>query len=157
MTRPISGPQGRFKENRFLAANIMPPMVATYSGEFTINSTGGVLGAAPRSGVVRDVWLSVSASGKDDTNSLYVEADVFINGTTCLTTKPKIAHVSGEASQQKTTKVTGDTGVTQRVLASTNTFNPGDIFTYNFELTRTATPTSEIDDVALVVEFEPDK
>jgi hypothetical protein len=69
-----------------------------------------------------------------------------------------ISHVSGEASQQKTTKVTGDTGITQGVVDPTaNTFTAGDIFTYELYLQRTATPTTEIANPCIVVELEPDK
>jgi len=79
-----------------------------------------------------------------------------INGTSALTTKPKIAHVSGEAATQKTTLETGDTGITQCVVnAAANEFAVGDVITWNFEITRTASPTTEMFNPALVVEVEP--
>jgi hypothetical protein len=131
-------------------------MSVAVSGELTATVGGAPLGAPRFDGSIEDVWISVGASGKDDTNSLSVEADVRINGTSALTTKPKIAHVSGEASQQKTTKVSGDTGVTQVDLnESANTFSAGDVISYDLVLTRTASPTTEISNVALVVELLP--
>jgi len=132
-------------------------MKANVSGEITAQKTGYTLGAVDFDGVIPKVWLSVGASGKDDSNTLSLEADVFINGTTCLTTKPKIAHVSGEASQQKTTLGSAaDTGITDDViLESANSFNAGDVITYNLELTRTASPTTEITAPCLVVELLP--
>jgi len=132
-----------------------PPMQYPYSGELTANLGDTPLGAVRRSGRIKEVFLSVGASGKDDSSSLQVEGDVLINGVTCLTTNPIIAHVSGEASQQKTTKITGDTGITQAVISSANTVTAGDVITCSLTLTRTASPTTEISSPIVVVEFEP--
>ena len=141
---------------RQIAANAMPPLMDCYSGEITANVEARPLGAAILGGRVSEVCLSVEASGKDDSNTLSIEADVFINGVSCLTTKPKIAHVSGETSQQKTTIVTGDTGITQSVMnSSANTFSVGDVFSYDFQLTRTASPTTEMKHPVIVVKLEP--
>jgi hypothetical protein len=137
------------------AANILPPLVAVVSGELTANHTGVPMGSVGLPGRVSDVWLSVGGSGKDDGHALSVTADVLINGTTCLTTKPIIAHVSGEAAQQKTTKTRTDTGVTQSAVSSANSVAQGDVISYSLTLARTATPTTEINNVAVVVEFEP--
>jgi hypothetical protein len=147
-------PSPAFKQQ--VAANTTTPMLMTVSGEVTASENGVTLGAASVGGRVSDVWLSVGASGKDDSATLSIAADVKINGTSCLTTAPVIAHVSGEASTNKTTKVSGDTGITQRVLDSdNNTLSPGDVLTYDMTLTRTATPTTEMSAVAIAVEFEP--
>ncbi len=144
--------------NKVVAANVLPPLQATYSGEITGTTLGLPLGAVRTGGKISDVWLSVLGSGKDDTNTLSITTDVYINGTTCLSTAPVIAHVSGEAATTKTTKVTGDTGVTQSVMdCDANTCSPGDVLTYDFTLTRTASPTTEMNNVVLVVEFEPSK
>jgi len=141
---------------RQIAANAMVPLMAQYSGELTDHIWKDTVGAAILGGRVSEVFLSVEASGKDDTNPLSLEADVFINGVSCLTTKPKIAHVSGEASQQKTTAVTGDTGITQSVMnPDANSFNVGDVFSYDFDLTRTASPTTEIKNPVIVIKLEP--
>jgi hypothetical protein len=150
------GPYPSPSAAKLWAANAMPPMMDVVSGEFTTNVTGKPLGAVGMSGRVSNVWMSVGASGKDDAATLSLTVDVKINGTTCLTTKPIIAHVSGEASQQKTTKTSTDTGVTQTVLSSANTVADGDVITYDLTLTRTASPTTEMSNAAVVVEFEPD-
>jgi len=112
-------PSPAFKKQ--LAANDPSPMLGTISGEVTASSPGRILGAVNVAGKISDVWFSVGASGKDDSDTLSMTVDVMINGTSCLTTPPVIAHVSGEASTNKTTKVSGDTGVTQRVLDPDNT------------------------------------
>lgn len=139
-----------------MAANILAPMMDSYSGEFTENMYGKPLGVARMAGRISDVSLSVAASGKDDSNTLSVAGDVYINGTSCLTTQPAISHISGEVSQFKTTKVTGDTGITQRVLDyDNNSFSPGDIITYDLALTRTASPTTEIKHPSIIVGLEP--
>jgi len=134
---------------------VEPHIGAVFSGEFTTDRRGYPLGASKFAGRVSDVWLSVGASGKDDGDDLSVELDVKINGTTCLTTKPVIAHVSGEASSQKTTKESGDTGVTQAVVsASADDYAPGDLLTADVVITRSS-PTTEIANVAVVVELDP--
>lgn len=141
---------------RQIAANAMVPLMASYSGELTADIWKDPIGAAVLGGRVSEVFLSVEASGKDDTNTLSIEGDVLINGTSCLTTKPKIAHVSGEASQHKTSAVTGDTGITQSVMnPAANSFSIGDVLSYSFDLTRTASPTTEIKNPVMVVKLEP--
>lgn len=133
-----------------------PSLVAVFSGELTANQTDFPFGPAKGAGEIVDAWLSVGASGKDDAEDLSVALDVKINGTTCLTTSPAIAHVSGEASQQKTTKETGDTGITEKVIdPDANDYVAGDMITGSLTLTRTASPTTEISNVAVVVELEP--
>jgi hypothetical protein len=131
-------------------------MQEAVSGEVTASRTNVPLGAAAFAGRVSAAWFSVEESGKDDSNDLYLEMNVKINGTTCLSTKAKIAHVSGESSMQKTTVVTGDTGVTQAVVDnSANSCSIGDIITYDLELTRTASPTTEMSTPSVAVELEP--
>ncbi len=138
------------------AVNSMPPMQVSISGEITLETNNEIAGAANMGGKVANVWMSVAASGKDDSNTLSLDADVLINDTTCMTTKPIIAHVSGEASQQKTTRITGDTGLTSAVInRAANTFGPGDVISCTLNLTRTATPTTEMRNAIVVVEFEP--
>lgn len=133
-----------------------PALIALYSGEITASKAGVLIGTAKGSGVVKDVYLSIKGSGKDDSNTLSLTANVYINGTTCLTTAPVIAHVSGEAATNKTTVETGDTGITQAVLSgSAKSYSPGDIFTCDWTLTRTASPTTEMQNAVLVVDPEP--
>jgi len=141
---------------QMMAANGVFQMQALKSGELTGNITDAPLGSVNDGGKVSDVWVSVECSGKDDTNTLSLTVDVKINGTSCLSTTPIIAHVSGEASTNKTTKNDTDTGITVRVLDTDNyDVSPGDMLTYDMTLTRTASPTTEMRNMAVVVEFEP--
>lgn len=138
-----------------IALNVMPPLQGSISGEITATKVMP-LGVSRFKGAVKDVWISVADSGKDDTSTLSIAADVRINGATCLATRPAIAHVSGESGGQKTTGKAGDTGITQAVLDYTNyTFEIGDVFECTFIMTRTASPTTEMDNPCVVVELEP--
>ena len=150
------GPYPSIGARKQWAANNSVAMMATISGEFTASKPGMPLGAANVAGRISNVWLSVGASGKDDTNTLSLTADVKINGTSCITTAPIIAHVSGEASTNKTTKADDDTGVTQCVVdPDANDVSYGDVITYDMTITRTASPTTEMGTFAIAVEFEP--
>src|SRR5574340_465484 len=113
--KPYTGPHENPSFDSQVEAVVMSPLVVCFSGEVTTSKAGYPVGATRFAGHISDVWISVGASGKDDSNTLSMTANAYINGTTCLTTAPVIAHVSGEASAQKTTVVTGDTGVTQAV------------------------------------------
>ena len=127
------------------------------SGEFTVGRANAPIGAPKRAGKVANVYLSVEKTGKDDSNPLQVSGEVYINSVSCLTTKPSIAHVSGEASQQKTTLITGDTGIAQAVIdTDNNSYNPGDVLTADLLLERSATPTTEMINPVIVVELEPE-
>ena len=138
------------------AANDPSPMIALVSGELTANVTNAPIGAVNIAGKVSNVWLSVEESGKDDAADLSLTVDVKINGTSCIDTAPIIAHVSGEASTNKTTKDDADTGVTQCTMdGDNNSVSYGDILTYDMVLTRTASPTTEMRTFAIAVEFEP--
>lgn len=141
---------------RQLSANVMPPLQDPVSGEIRVNLSHRVLGAAQMPGRVTDVWMSVRATGKDDSNALGFSGEVYINGVSCLSTIPSIGAISGESSQQKTTRITGDTDIVQAVLDNTaNSFSAGDVFTWSLTLKRTATPTTEINSPVMVVVLEP--
>lgn len=136
---------------------VLPPISATVSGELSVGRKNVPVEPPRCAGKVKDVWLTVGASGKDDTNQLRFSGEVLINGVSCLSTVPSIGHVSGETSQQKTTKITGDTNITQAVIdTDNNSFNPGDSITVEFNINRTATPTTEINNPCIVVELDPD-
>jgi hypothetical protein len=139
-----------------IAANVIVPVQAFISGEISASPGQSPVGAALRSGRVVGAWMSLGASGKDDSSALQISGEVYINGVTCLSTRPSIAHVSGEASQQKTTKVPGDTGIAQAVIdATANTFSEGDVFSMDFTVVRTSSPTTEMSQCVVVVELEP--
>ena len=148
----ILKPSPNFKQQA--AAYVEAPLGAHLSGQLTTAKYYGVLGAPRFAGRIANAVLSVGACGRDDTNTLSLEADILINGTTCLTTKPKITRVQAVASTNRTTNSSGQ-GVVKAVMASTNSYNAGDIITYACTLTRTATPTTEMANAALVVELRP--
>lgn len=153
---PLKGPFPTPAIMRQLSANIMPPLQDPVSGEILIAQNYRNLGAAQLPGRVTDVWMSVRESGKDDDYALNFSGEVRINGTSCLTTVPTIGHVSGEDSQQKTTRITGDTGIVQAVIDNdNNSFDAGAVFTWDLTLSRTATPTTEINNPVMVVVLEP--
>jgi len=141
-----------------LALNVMPPMQVSWSGELVADVCGVPAGTARFKGRVKRVWVSCAQSGKDDSNELNFSGDVMINDTSCLTTMAGIAHISGEDSQQKTTGKTGDTGIVEAVLDySNNSFEIGDVLEVDLHVTRTASPTQEIQCPVVVVELEPVK
>lgn len=143
-----------FKEQ--VAANSPFPMQVLFSGEIVNDFQSVPVGAANYAGRISAPWLSVLQSGKDDTNTLSLTVDILINGTSCLTTAPIIAHVSGEASTNKTTKTDDDTGVTQAVVdPDNNTVSEGDFITCDVTLTRTASPTTEMEHLAVAVPIYP--
>jgi hypothetical protein len=154
--KSMKGPFVSVAINKQIAANVPVPLVGVISGEIKASAMGMPLGAVMTGGRVSNVWLSVAASGKDDAQTLRLTGNVYVNGITCLTTQPYIGHVSGEASQHKTTKITGDTGIVQAGMNSTNNVcAAGDMITCDLVLTRTATPTTEMSNATIVVEFEP--
>lgn len=135
---------------------LVSPLQAIMSGEIVAEPGVRPVGSVSFAGKVNDVWMSVGASGKDDSNTLSLSLDALINGVSCLSTEASIAHVSGEASQQKTTVVSGDTGIVQAVVdGDANDVSPGDVVTFDCTLTRTASPTTEIGTACLVIEITP--
>lgn len=155
--RPRRGPYPGVGFSKQVQDVNLGPLFDGIAGDQTGDASGRFLGIARTSGKIVGVKLSCAASGKDDTNALNFQADVKINGVTCLSTKPKIEHVSGEASQYKTTyPEAADTGITEAALNyAANEFVPGDIITWDFDITRTASPTTEINTPSIVVELEP--
>lgn len=141
-----------------LAVNILNPLQGTYSGEVTADVNDFAIGTSRFAGEVVGVSLSVQASGKDDTNELNLSGEVYISGITCLTTTPKIAHISGEDSQNKTTIGGLGAGTVEAVIDTTaNTFSPGDVLSASFTVERTGSPTTEIKNPVILVELEPIK
>lgn len=155
--RRYSGPLPNPRFAQQVSDIALPPLVDCLSGEVTASVGGRPLGLARFDGSIVAVNLSCKVSGKDDSNDLYFEADVRINDTTVFTTKPQIAHVSGEAAQQKTTyEEAADTGITSAVInASAAEFSAGDVIEWDFLITRTASPTTEIADPCIMVELRP--
>ena len=153
MTRML-GPRFPINQAAQIAADLPSPLFLTFSGEITATSPGHPLGACGISAKVRNVWLSVLGKGKINVNPLSIAADVLINGTSCLTTQPIIAASSATSTNGNT--LTSGTGITQAVVdGSANTITPGDFLSCDLTLVRTASPTTEINNVTVVVEIEP--
>lgn len=154
--KEFQGPFPSVGWRKRLSVNVMPPMQDVYSGNLVASVVARPMGAARTGAKVTNVWLSALACGRDDSNALMFSGEVFINGTSCLSTLPSINSTNGAASEHKTTKVTGDTGITQAVInTAANTVAAGDVITYTFHVVRTATPTTEIKNAVIEVEFEP--
>jgi hypothetical protein len=150
------GPDGGVIEKYLTSQRVLTPLEIVVSGEITTSKLGVPVGSVRTAARITDVWLSLGACGRDNSNTHRLTANVKINGTTCLTTQPYIPANNGSASEQKTTKISGDTGIVQAVISdSANTLNPGDVVTADLALTRTATPATEMANAILVVEFEP--
>lgn len=127
------------------------------SGEMTLTRWNVPLEPAPFDGYITDVWLAVKGSGKDNTNPLKIAANVKINGVTCLTTQPYITHVSGEAATNKTSIDAVAGSIVEAVIdRDACAIAKGDIITWDAIITRTATPTTEINTPCIVVELESD-
>ena len=133
-----------------------PSLRESYSGEITVSKYGLPLGVSDITGYVKDVWMSTLACGRDNTNTLSAAVNVKINGTTCLTTQPKIYGKNGAASANRTTIQSGE-GVIEAVINdSAAAVSPGDVLTWDIVLTRTASPTTEMADAFVVVELRQD-
>lgn len=149
-------PKPSVKFENHVSAWVQPPMTGCFSGELKA-STGRIpLGLARFPGSVANCSLSAIV-GKDNAQALAVAVQFYINDVSVCSTPAAVAHVSGEAAQVKTTKglAASVTGKTIAVLGSDLTVSEGDILSYALTLTRTATPTTEIKDVSVMVEIEP--
>lgn len=125
----------------------------TMSGEITASKGGVPVYAPDFPGKVGKVQLCLGSGGKDDSNTLSLEADIKIGGTSALSTKPKIAHVSGEAASAQSTFDTGD-GITAAVMDDdNNSFDAGQVLMLDVDLTRTASPTTEMSNLVVLVDL----
>lgn len=127
------------------------PFTYINSGEITATKHGIPVVAPDFKGQVEDVFIAVGGCGRDDSNALSIEADVKIGGTSVCSTKPKISGKNGAASTSRHSFASGE-GVVQGVVDEDNNgFDPGDMIMLNLDLTRTATPTTEIQNVIITV------
>uniref|UniRef100_A0A6M3IQE5 Uncharacterized protein n=1 Tax=viral metagenome TaxID=1070528 RepID=A0A6M3IQE5_9ZZZZ len=150
-------PMGDVSENRRLSANIMPPLMDVISGEVYYNQYGRPLGAAHNSGRVSDFYLSVLECGRDDDAPINLSGELYINGVTCLTTKPSIGGAASEAGSQKTTRIAGDDDITQAVIdGSANDVTAGDVLSWDCIIDSQSSPDTKINGIVAVVVFEPE-
>jgi len=156
-SRSDSGPLPTQRFAQQVADIAMPPLQGSLTGDQTSDALVNPAGIARFDGAIVGFYVSVGASGKDDSNALSAEFDCKINGVTCLSTLPIIAHVSGEASQQKTSfPEAADTGITEAVIdPAAAEFSAGDVITWDFDITRTASPTTEMNAPCAIIELRP--
>jgi hypothetical protein len=152
-----SGPLPSLDFRRQVANEVMIPFVDAISGEFVSSGEVRTLGVANFTGKVVRTIESVAASGKNDSSVPKVTFDVAIDGVSIFTTKPVIAHVSGELSQHKTTfSEADDTGITTEVInQSSCEFAIGSILTWTAVYSGAANPTTKIKNPSIIVEVEP--
>ena len=156
-TKGYKGPLPTPDFRRQVAQESYPPFVDGISGEFVNSGEVRILGVAGFAGKVTNVIASVASSGKNSTSVPTVTFNVAINGTSVFTTKPIIAHVSGEAAQHKTTyEEAADTGITAAVIdEDNNIFAIGDILTWTATYSGAAAPTTKIRSPSILVEIGP--
>jgi hypothetical protein len=157
--RNFAGPLPSPNFHQQVSAVVLPPLVGFYSGEVSASIGQRPLGLARYAGKITGVYLSVSSCGKDDTaaNTPRISGEVYINGTTCLTTTPKIGCVSGETAAQKTTMVeAADTSVVAAVIDQTaNDVAAGDVITWAITYGGSASPTTKLKHPCVLVEVTP--
>lgn len=117
---------------------------ANVPGEVTADQNARFIFEAPAAGVVSSFIGGELENGSDATNPLTMTFECKKNGTTILTTKPSITKAAA-ADARVSTEASG-TGITQAVLKTDGSaaFSAGDIFEVDFDITRTASPTTEI-------------
>ena len=156
--RGYRGPLPHPDFRRQVADEVFPPYQDVISGEVTLR-TNRTLGIARFNGRIKNVFASCQKSGKKDSATPpYMDANVEIAGVSVLSTKVKIAHVSGEASVSKTSfPEAEDTGITQPVIdEDVNLFAPGDILTWTCTYySGESAPTSHLKAPGIIVEVEP--
>ena len=134
----------------------LPAAKAFVNGEITAD-VNGLFDITRQAGKITDVAIAVNASGLDNANPLTMEVDVYLDGVTCLTTKPKITYTSGEASQQISTAISGE--YTDIVCAVLDTdavdFSENTIVSFQANLTRTGSPGTEMEGLCVFVKYEP--
>ena len=147
---------------KHVSAWVQPPIVGIYSGELKADTGKIPIGMVRFPGTISAVSMSIG-SGKDDAaDILRVVGNVYagVNGADAVcSTAPTIDYISGEANSDKTTAnaISGETaGITPAVIDSTYaTVAAGDIIYMQLDVTRTATPTKEIAQIAIEVEIDP--
>lgn len=114
--------------------------------------TSKIVGIAPCAGDITFAGFTLGNTGTDASNALSMEGDWLINGVTVFSTKPVIAKNASDGAKS----TTAGTGVTVGVLnAAAVAVVAGDIITFVGTLTRTATPSDELDSLFAYCFIEP--
>jgi hypothetical protein len=114
----------------------------TSSGNVTSSVSGGLVGMAKGTSRIKKVLFGASQKGRDDVDTLKLELDLKVNGSSILSTKPTIEGNSGEASAA--------TYNSDAVISGEGNLSEGDRLTLDLDLTRT-TPDTEMSDVFVAV------
>jgi hypothetical protein len=143
-----------------VSAVVFPPLMGWMSGEISATKGQQPLGIARYVGKIVAVNMSIGNAGKDDAsaNSPRVSGEVYINGTSCLTTRPSIGYLSGElAGAQKSTYVDADDACVQRAVINTsaNTLAVGDVITWSLTYGGASSPTVKAQNPCIIVEVVP--
>jgi len=155
MSRPMHGPlPGPNSKEQFLF-NSPNRFTLAVSGEITANKLGAPLGSPRFAGKVTQAYMTLGSCGKDDSNALKLEMDVKVGGTSVFSTTPYISHVSGEAAGSRNTLTSGEGERPGVIDTDNNGFSAGDFLDVDLTLTRTASPTTEMQNAIIVVEMEP--
>ena len=116
----------------------------TSSGNFTASSTGNLLGAiAHENGEIVDIVLSAGNQGRDNDNDLSLSADLKVNGSSVVDSSPTImSAASGE---------TAEAYVADKPTFTSPNVSRGDRLDLDLDLTRTASPDVEMQDLYATV------
>lgn len=138
---------------KHVVTNTPTAVSAAYSGAITTNIPNIQVGAASVDGEISDVWFALGDCGVDASHALYIEADVYINGTTCLSTRPR--SYARAAGARVNTIASGQYIRIASISTSANKVVRGDQITCDVVLTRTASPTTEIQNFVVCVDIQP--
>ena len=122
------------------------------AGEITADDADRFVTVSPVTGTITNVGLYVAECGTDSTDPLYIEADVKIGGTSCLTTKPKIDKTSGSDDAVETLSAAPTGGAQAVIDTDHDDVAVGDVITVTMDVTRT-TPDTEITGAAVIIEI----
>ena len=125
-------------------------------GEKTADDNANIVFVAPAAGKIVSVVGAVVENGSDGTNPLTMGFVVKKNTTAVCSTDPVISKTA--ASDATVDTAVAGTGITQAVLKTDTTpvCAAGDIITVDFDITRTASPTTEITGPAVVIGYKLD-
>lgn len=124
---------------------------AAVQGEVTSDQAGVWVFTAPAAGSIVSVIGAVVENGSDASNPLTMTFTVLKNATAVCTTDPSILKTA--ASDTKVSTAAAGTGITQAVLKTDGScdFVAGDQIMVTFDITRTASPTTEITTPSVMV------
>lgn len=113
------------------------------TGEVTADATHPLF-AAEKAGRVVSVVGGALENGSDATNPLSMSFDVSKGATAVASTNPAFDKTA--AADTRVSTANAGTGITQAVLKTDGSasFAKGDVFSVVFNITRTASPTTEI-------------